>query len=47
LRAICKTQVCDSPPKLLEQVFAAVERFTHGRAQHDDMAAAVFHYGRD
>jgi phosphoserine phosphatase RsbU/P len=47
LRAICETQVCDSPPKLLEQVFAAVERFTHGRAQHDDMAAAVFHYSRD
>jgi phosphoserine phosphatase RsbU/P len=47
LQAICETQVCDSPVELLGQIFAAVGRFAHGRAQHDDMAAAVFHYSRD
>ena len=26
-------------------IFAAVEAFTLGREQYDDMAAAVFHYG--
>ena len=46
LQAICETQVCDSPAELLGQIFAEVERFARGRAQHDDMAAAVFHYGR-
>jgi phosphoserine phosphatase RsbU/P len=47
LHAICETQVCDSPTELLGRIFAAVERFTRGRAQHDDMAAAVFHYSCD
>ncbi len=47
LQTICETQICDSPAELLGQIFVAVERFTRGRAQHDDMAAAVFHYGSD
>jgi phosphoserine phosphatase RsbU/P len=47
LQTICETQVCDSPVELLEQIFAAVGRFTAGRSQHDDMAASVFHYSRD
>jgi phosphoserine phosphatase RsbU/P len=47
MQTICETRVCDSPVELLGRIFSAVERFTHGRAQHDDTAAAVFHYGRD
>jgi phosphoserine phosphatase RsbU/P len=47
MQTICETRVCDSPAELLGQIFAAVQRFTHGRAQHDDTAAAVFHYIRD
>jgi phosphoserine phosphatase RsbU/P len=43
-------EICDNglrlPPKeLLSRIFKAVEAFTIGRDQHDDMAAAVFHYG--
>jgi hypothetical protein len=29
---------------LLGSIFSAVEAFTRGRKQHDDMAAAAFHY---
>ena len=47
IQAICEAGVCDSPVELLGQVFTAVDRFTYGRSQHDDTAAAVFHYGRD
>jgi sigma-B regulation protein RsbU (phosphoserine phosphatase) len=47
LQTICETGVCRSPTDLLGRIFAAVERFTRGKAQHDDMAAAVFHYSPD
>ena len=47
LQAICETQVFGSPTELLGQIFSAVERFARGRTQHDDMAAAVFHYSHD
>ena len=39
---ICEVERQASPPKFLSQIFAAVERFTQGREQHDDMAAVVF-----
>jgi phosphoserine phosphatase RsbU/P len=36
-----------APPKdLLEQVFAAVDRFSAGCEQQDDMAATLFHYSK-
>ena len=41
---ICEVERQASPPKFLSQIFAAVERFTQGREQHDDMAAVVFQY---
>jgi phosphoserine phosphatase RsbU/P len=41
---ICEAERKAAPPKFLSQIFAAVERFTHGREQHDDMAAVVFQY---
>ena len=44
LQAICETQVHRSPTELLGEIFSAVEEFTRGRLQHDDMAACVFHY---
>ena len=47
IQTICETRVCDSPVELLGRIFSAIGRFTHGRAQHDDTAAAVFHYSRD
>jgi len=42
--AICEAELKATPPKFLSQIFAAVERFTRGREQHDDMAAMVFQY---
>jgi sigma-B regulation protein RsbU (phosphoserine phosphatase) len=33
-----------SPGELLDHIFAAVGNFSDGREQHDDMAAAVFHF---
>jgi phosphoserine phosphatase RsbU/P len=44
LRAVCKGNLDIEPAQLLRNLFSAVERFTRGRKQHDDMAAAVFHY---
>jgi sigma-B regulation protein RsbU (phosphoserine phosphatase) len=44
IQAICRTHAHGLPAELLGRLFSAVERFTRGRAQHDDMAAAVFHY---
>ncbi len=44
LQALCEPPFHGSPMELLSQIFAAVERFARGRTQHDDMAAAVFHY---
>jgi serine phosphatase RsbU (regulator of sigma subunit) len=29
---------------MLSAIFAAVESFSHGCEQHDDMAAALFHF---
>jgi len=45
LHTLCENALRVPPRELLERIFAAVEIFTHGRQQHDDMAAAVFHYG--
>jgi len=42
--AICEGELKRSPPRFLSQIFEAVEDFTRGRDQHDDMAAAVFQY---
>ena len=44
LEEICAAQRLASPTELLGEVFAAVENFAHGQAQHDDMAAALFHF---
>ena len=43
LLAFCGGHLSDSPAQLLHSVFAEVETFSLGHAQHDDMAAAVFH----
>jgi phosphoserine phosphatase RsbU/P len=45
LQALCAARACATPPELLGCMFAEVERFARGQAQHDDMAAAVFHCG--
>lgn len=47
LQAICETEFHRPPSELLGHIFSAVDRFAHGRTQHDDMAAAVFHFGHD
>src|SRR5712692_6850004 len=44
LQELCEAPRSDSPTELLGRVFAAVENFSQGREQHDDMAAAVFHF---
>ena len=44
LQEICERQVDSAPAELLVQIFSAVGHFAHGRVQHDDMAAAIFHY---
>jgi sigma-B regulation protein RsbU (phosphoserine phosphatase) len=44
LQDLCKNQRHLSPTQLLGQIFSAVEDFSRGREQHDDMAAALFHY---
>jgi serine phosphatase RsbU (regulator of sigma subunit) len=46
LQAICETQFHRPPAELLGEILSAVDRFAHGRSQHDDMAAAIFNYGR-
>jgi phosphoserine phosphatase RsbU/P len=45
LQSVCDSSLRIPPRELLRRIFAAVESFTVGRPQHDDMAAAVFHYG--
>jgi len=45
LQSVCETGLRIPPRELLRRIFAAVETFAKGRQQHDDMAAAVFHYG--
>jgi sigma-B regulation protein RsbU (phosphoserine phosphatase) len=44
LQELCRDQRHLSPTNLLDQIFSAVELFSRGREQHDDMAAALFHY---
>jgi sigma-B regulation protein RsbU (phosphoserine phosphatase) len=44
LQDLCGDRRHLSPTELLGQIFSAVEEFARGREQHDDMAAAVFHY---
>jgi phosphoserine phosphatase RsbU/P len=44
LRAVCEVNLRTDPAELLRNIFSAVEKFTRGRKQYDDMAAAVFHY---
>ena len=43
IREICGADRGAPPVELLGKVFAEVQSFARGRAQHDDMAAAVFH----
>jgi phosphoserine phosphatase RsbU/P len=43
IREICGAERGAPPVELLGKVFAEVESFAGGRAQHDDMAAALFH----
>jgi sigma-B regulation protein RsbU (phosphoserine phosphatase) len=44
LQELCNAQRLASPTELLVRIFSAVENFARGREQHDDMAAAVFHF---
>jgi phosphoserine phosphatase RsbU/P len=44
LQELCRDQRHLSPTELLGKIFSAVEDFSRGREQHDDMAAALFHY---
>jgi sigma-B regulation protein RsbU (phosphoserine phosphatase) len=44
LQELCGAQRPIAPAELLGRIFTAVENFSHGREQHDDMAAAVFQY---
>jgi len=44
LQELCTDHRYLSPTKLLGKIFSAVEDFSRGREQHDDMAAALFHY---
>jgi sigma-B regulation protein RsbU (phosphoserine phosphatase) len=44
LQEICRRHCDDTPLDLLERVFAAIQDFTKGCRQWDDMTAAVFHY---
>lgn len=47
LQAVCEAKLRAAPAELLASIFSAVETFTRGRGQQDDMAAAVFHYSGD
>lgn len=44
LQELCRDQRGSSPTELLGQIFSAVDSFSRGREQHDDMAAALLHY---
>jgi sigma-B regulation protein RsbU (phosphoserine phosphatase) len=44
LQELCDAHRPVSPTELLGRIFAAVEDFSRGREQHDDMAAAVFQF---
>ena len=41
---LCHGRQGETANALLARIFAAVEEFTHGCAQHDDMTATVFRY---
>ncbi len=43
LQELCDAERIASPAEYLGRIFAAVESFSCGREQHDDMAAALFH----
>lgn len=45
LHRLCEKALGVPPRELLARIFSAVDDFTRGRPQCDDMAAAVFHYG--
>jgi len=42
VQEICKSNLDSSPIELLGRVFAAIEKFTAGCRQWDDMTAAAF-----
>jgi phosphoserine phosphatase RsbU/P len=44
LQEICEADRPTSPADMLGRIFAAVEKFSEGREQHDDMAAALFRF---
>jgi sigma-B regulation protein RsbU (phosphoserine phosphatase) len=44
LQELCDAERRASPTELLVRIFAAVANFACGQEQHDDMAAAVFHF---
>jgi sigma-B regulation protein RsbU (phosphoserine phosphatase) len=44
LLSICEANPTAAPGVLLGNLFSAVENFSRGSVQHDDMAAAVFQY---
>ena len=44
LQQICDGHRLTSPTEFLGRVFAAIEDFSRGQEQHDDMAAALFHF---
>jgi sigma-B regulation protein RsbU (phosphoserine phosphatase) len=44
LQGLCDAERITSPGEFLDRIFAAVESFACGREQHDDMAAALFHF---
>lgn len=46
LQALCASN-CATPAALLDCIFTAIKKFAHGREQHDDMAAALFHLASD
>jgi sigma-B regulation protein RsbU (phosphoserine phosphatase) len=44
LQKLCEGERKAPPVALLGKIFAEVEGFARGRGQHDDMAAALFHF---
>jgi sigma-B regulation protein RsbU (phosphoserine phosphatase) len=44
VQKICEREAQAEPAELLRRVFTALESFTRGREQYDDMTAAVFRY---
>jgi sigma-B regulation protein RsbU (phosphoserine phosphatase) len=44
LHLICSAERFASPAQMLNTIFAAVEGFSYGCEQHDDMAATLFHF---